>query len=147
MRMELRIESKLVIIEAEGGFSVQVCEEKAVVQAVSEKVEVKSVREPAAASVAGPVVAPVSAPPVAPPVNGGLFEKLVGLRRELAAAGGVPPYVVFKDKTLQEMAEKCPSSLAEFGNISGVGQAKLEKYGAQFLAVIQGANPGGGCAA
>jgi ATP-dependent DNA helicase RecQ len=138
MKMELKIEGKVIVIEAEGVVSVSVREEASAVRPVVQKEKENVAVEPAAASVAGPVVVPAVAPAVLPPVApSGLFEKLVGLRRELAAAGGVPPYVVFKDKTLQEMAEKCPSSLAEFGSISGVGQAKLEKYGAQFLAVIQ----------
>jgi len=83
-------------------------------------------------------VAPQAEPETA--VNGGdLFTKLVELRRELSAAASVPPYVIFKDSTLREMVEKRPADLAAFGNIGGVGKTKLEKYGAAFLAVIEGA--------
>jgi ATP-dependent DNA helicase RecQ len=67
-----------------------------------------------------------------------LFSKLVELRRGFAAAASVPPYVVFKDSALREMVDKRPADLAAFGSISGVGKAKLEKYGDIFLAAIKG---------
>ena len=76
--------------------------------------------------------------PVVEPESG-LFKKLAELRREIAYAQGLPPYIIFHDKSLWEMIEVKPQSLAEFGKISGVGQAKLEKYGKRFLAVINGA--------
>ncbi|MET0248596.1 MAG: HRDC domain-containing protein, partial [Sphingobium sp.] len=50
---------------------------------------------------------------------------------------GVPPYVVFHDSTLREMAEQRPASLRELGTISGVGQRKLDAYGDAFLAAIR----------
>ena len=68
-----------------------------------------------------------------------MFRKLAELRREIAYANGLPAYMVFHDKTLREMVESQPQNLAAFGKISGVGQAKLEKYGERFLAVIKGA--------
>ena len=68
-----------------------------------------------------------------------LFKNLAALRKELAAADGVPPYLIFHNKTLLEMVEKMPGDIHAMGAVSGVGQAKLEKYGAQFLAVINGA--------
>ncbi len=67
-----------------------------------------------------------------------LFEALRARRRELAAAQGVPPYVIFHDRTLIEMARARPRRLDQFAGISGVGRAKLERYGADFLAVIAG---------
>jgi len=67
-----------------------------------------------------------------------LFEKLRARRLELAKAGNVPPYVIFHDKTLMEMAARCPRSMAELRAIAGVGDAKLARYGAAFLAVING---------
>ena len=67
-----------------------------------------------------------------------LFLKLAELRKELATADGVPPYLVFHNKTLQEMAKKMPQDLQTLSKISGVGQAKLEKYGAIFLEAICG---------
>ncbi|MCL2568394.1 MAG: DNA helicase RecQ [Oscillospiraceae bacterium] len=70
--------------------------------------------------------------------NDDLFEKLRGLRTELARAQGVPPYVIFHDATLVEMSEVMPETEADFLEISGVGQRKFERYGAEFLAVIRG---------
>jgi len=79
-----------------------------------------------------------ASPPVAEP-EGNMFKKLAELRREIAYANGVPPYMIFHDKALHEMVEALPKNLAAFSKISGVGQAKLEKYGERFLAVINGA--------
>ena len=68
-----------------------------------------------------------------------LFSALKAKRRALAEAQGVPAYVVFPDRTLQEMAERKPLTLDTMMGITGVGAKKLESYGAQFLAVITGA--------
>jgi ATP-dependent DNA helicase RecQ len=68
-----------------------------------------------------------------------LFEALRALRRELAAEAQVPPYVIFHDAVLREMAAARPGSLAELGEISGVGARKLEAYGDAFLSVIRNA--------
>ena len=69
--------------------------------------------------------------------NNALFHKLSGLRRELASAAKVPPYMIFHDKTLLSMVEKMPVDLFSLGNISGVGKSKLEKYGDMFLSALQ----------
>jgi ATP-dependent DNA helicase RecQ len=66
-----------------------------------------------------------------------LFEALRLRRRDLAKEAGVPPYVIFHDSTLREMAAAKPASLGALGRISGVGAAKLERYGAAFVEVIQ----------
>ena len=66
-----------------------------------------------------------------------LFEKLRARRLELAKAGNVPPYVIFHDKTLMEMAARTPRSPAELAGISGVGESKLARYGEAFLEVIK----------
>ena len=66
-----------------------------------------------------------------------LFEALRSLRRELAVEGKVPPYVIFHDATLREMAAEKPQSLDALGQISGVGARKLEAYGEAFLRVIR----------
>jgi len=71
------------------------------------------------------------------PVGDPLFDALRACRRELAQEQGVPPYVIFHDSTLREMAEQRPTSLAELGHISGVGQRKLDAYGDAFLAAIR----------
>ncbi|HQN54206.1 MAG TPA: DNA helicase RecQ [Novosphingobium sp.] len=71
------------------------------------------------------------------PVGDPLFEALRALRRELAQEAGVPPYVIFHDSTLREMAEVRPASLAALGEIGGVGTRKLEAYGDAFLGIIR----------
>ena len=64
-----------------------------------------------------------------------MFQKLAELRRDIANADGVPPYVVFHDKTLREMVDKRPADMASLGSIAGVGQSKLNKYGERFLSI------------
>ena len=71
------------------------------------------------------------------PVGDPLFDALRTCRRELAQEQGVPPYVIFHDSTLREMAEQRPATLAELGHISGIGQRKLDAYGDAFLAAIR----------
>jgi ATP-dependent DNA helicase RecQ len=66
-----------------------------------------------------------------------LFEALRAERTKIAKALGVPPYVVFPDTTLIAMASERPGNEAEMLAISGVGQAKLERYGEAFLGVIR----------
>ena len=70
-------------------------------------------------------------------IDVGLWEALRERRRLLAEEQGVPPYVIFHDRTLQEMCCQLPRNRAELGHINGVGERKLEKYGAQFLQVIE----------
>jgi len=65
-----------------------------------------------------------------------LWETLREKRRQLAEVQGVPPYVVFHDKTLQAMAREQPKRLDDFSRLPGVGERKLEKYGSDFLEVI-----------
>ncbi|TMO71980.1 DNA helicase RecQ [Pseudoalteromonas sp. S3785] len=66
-----------------------------------------------------------------------LFARLRALRKELADADDVPPYVVFNDKTLAEMAQLMPTNDSEFLKVSGVGFTKLNKYGGEFLTAIR----------
>jgi ATP-dependent DNA helicase RecQ len=70
------------------------------------------------------------------PVGDPLFEALRARRRELAEDAGVPPYVIFHDATLRELAERKPKDLSNFAMISGVGSRKLEAYGKAFISVI-----------
>lgn len=63
------------------------------------------------------------------------WDALRACRKKLADEQGVPPYVIFHDATLKEVIDKQPTSLQAFGDISGVGQKKLDKYGAAFLDV------------
>ena len=66
-----------------------------------------------------------------------LFESLRALRRELARERGVPPYLVFNDRTLAAMAASKPSTLEELLEIKGVGEKKAKDLGPAFLARIQ----------
>jgi ATP-dependent DNA helicase RecQ len=66
-----------------------------------------------------------------------LFEALKALRTRLAQEQKVPAYVVFSDRTLAELAAHRPTSPRAFREIHGVGDAKLERYGAAFLEVVQ----------
>lgn len=66
-----------------------------------------------------------------------LFAKLKHLRKSIAEQDDVPPFVVFSDASLADMAESLPQSSSMFLDISGVGQTKLERYGERFLGVIQ----------
>ena len=65
-----------------------------------------------------------------------MFEALRAVRRDIAAAAGVPPYVVFHDSTLRGIAEARPRTLAELSRIQGVGEAKLLRYGEAMLAAV-----------
>jgi len=65
-----------------------------------------------------------------------LFERLRALRKHLADAHGLPPYVVFHDSTLREMVARRPLTLSQFAELPGVGQAKLARYGDHFIAAI-----------
>lgn len=66
-----------------------------------------------------------------------LFEELKKVRTEFAREENVPPYVIFSDATLVEMATYLPHNSAEMRKISGVGDLKLEKYGADFISEIR----------
>jgi ATP-dependent DNA helicase RecQ len=66
-----------------------------------------------------------------------LFDRLRGLRRDLAKSQGVPAYVVFNDRTLREMARRRPRTAAELLEVPGVGAVKLERYGSAFLAELE----------
>jgi len=71
------------------------------------------------------------------PYNEDLFDKLRQLRKDLAAEQGVPPYVVFSDKTLHEMCRAFPKTQIEMAEVSGVGEAKLARYGEVFAGAIR----------
>ena len=72
------------------------------------------------------------------PYDETLFEELRGLRKRLADEEGVPPYIVFGDATLIQMARDKPLEETELLGVTGVGQHKLEKYGSRFLDAIAG---------
>ena len=69
--------------------------------------------------------------------NHALFALLREKRKQLADAAGVPPYVIFSDRTLVEMAAYFPQSLQSMLNINGVGKVKLDQYGETFVALIK----------
>jgi ATP-dependent DNA helicase RecQ len=66
-----------------------------------------------------------------------LFESLRALRKRLADEAGMPPYIIFNDASLWDMAQRQPTTLQEFSTILGVGQAKLARYGGQFVELIR----------
>ena len=131
---------ELVIYEESGGFELELrelervwWEEPSAFESASAQKEVHLVTLPVVEKESQLVISPVVEP------ESDLFAKLANLRRELAYANGLPPYIIFHDKSLWEMVETMPQDLESFGKISGVGQAKLEKYGEMFLSVINGA--------
>ena len=164
MRIEFRVEGRLVAVEAEGAVTVRISEEEGTGRLGEDMASrIAELRR-------GFAEAPEEAPEPAPGAEDGvvaegeasverggvpaipdeirkeagaaaemdLFMRLSSLRRELAAEAGVPPYVVFQDKSLHEMAEKRPQDMDALSAISGVGKARLEKYGERFLSVIAG---------
>lgn len=75
-----------------------------------------------------------------PPIqtrNPGLFDALRNLRTEIAREQGVPPYIIFHDRTLHEMAERQPENPEQMRGISGVGEQKLKRYGSRFLDLLR----------
>lgn len=80
--------------------------------------------------------APLFTPTVFENEDEGLFEALRQLRKKLADQLAIPAYIVLSDKTLHLLALKKPGDMEAFGEISGIGEFKKEKYGKDFLAVI-----------
>lgn len=71
------------------------------------------------------------------PAETALLGKLKALRRDLAKERNVPAYVVFADKTLEEMAVEHPRTRTELAGVKGVGAAKLEAFGTAFLKILK----------
>ena len=80
--------------------------------------------------------APAAPDAMRAPADAALLERLKAKRLALARAAGVPAYVVFPDRTLIEMAAAKPRTQEALAGLHGVGEAKLARYGAAFLAVI-----------
>jgi ATP-dependent DNA helicase RecQ len=78
---------------------------------------------------------PVSAMPSAPAAQD-LFEELRAWRAAEAKAQRIPPYVIFHDTVLRDIAAVRPESIEELGQIRGVGASKLQRYGAAVLAIL-----------
>ena len=110
--LKLQPESREVLF---GGREVQVLKTK--------KMKGKRARRPAAAA--------------AGPYNEELFDQLRGLRKALASEHGVPPYVIFTDRTLHEMARFFPATESEMLQITGVGETRLARYGRQFMEALR----------
>ena len=93
-----------------------------------ERVEIKIRRQDQQSRKTGRAARQAEAAP-----NPALFERLRGLRSQLARQQGAPAYVIFNDATLRQMSGKAPDGWAAMLEISGVGQQKMERYGQQFL--------------
>jgi ATP-dependent DNA helicase RecQ len=90
----------------------------------------------------GPCVAPpVAATTAVDEAEGALFQSLRAVRRRFAEEANVPPFVIFSDATLREMAAKRPQTRADMLAVGGVGNAKWERYGEAFLSVTRAAAP------
>lgn len=70
-------------------------------------------------------------------VDDALFDELRGIRSLLASEHKVPPYIIFSDESLREMCQKLPQTDTELLTVKGVGENKLEKYGAYFLDALK----------
>ena len=66
-----------------------------------------------------------------------LFERLRGWRREMAAETGKPPYRIFPDATLRNIARERPKTLGYLGSLPGIGEAKLDHYGEEVIAIVK----------
>lgn len=65
-----------------------------------------------------------------------MFERLRNLRTEIATSKGVPPYIIFSDKTLKDMSVKLPNSKEEMLKVHGIGEVKFQRYGTEFLSLL-----------
>ncbi|TDT90340.1 ATP-dependent DNA helicase RecQ [Azorhizobium sp. AG788] len=99
------------------------------------RVQLKAEKRTKPARASGGARAP--RPTLSTPDDERLYQKLRALRLELARAQSVPPYVIFHDATLMEIVRVRPRSLAALGDVSGVGEAKLERYGPVFLEAVR----------
>ena len=72
-----------------------------------------------------------------PPADGGTFEALRAWRKEEATRQAVPAYVIFPDRTLEEIAARRPGSIDALASVHGVGASKLERYGQDVLRVLR----------
>jgi ATP-dependent DNA helicase RecQ len=66
-----------------------------------------------------------------------IYDKLRDLRTQIASAKGIPPYIVFSDKTLKELSNKKPQNKEEMLEVHGIGEVKFERYGDEFLELLQ----------
>ncbi len=124
-----------VIAKAEGLYPTLLLLPKAVrILKGEERLDIVRVHESPAKAVKAKSAAPEAEGN--PAGNHELFELLRSLRKQIADEQGIPPYVVFSDRTLRDMAAHSPRTAEALLSISGVGEVKLERYGQQFLRVI-----------
>jgi len=74
--------------------------------------------------------------------NQTIFDQLKTLRREIAQTNNIPPYIVFSDKTLKELSVKLPSSKQEMLEVHGIGEVKYDRYGEEFLVLMEEVSEG-----
>jgi ATP-dependent DNA helicase RecQ len=65
-----------------------------------------------------------------------MYDKLRSLRTQIASEKGIPPYIVFSDKTLKDLSAKVPQSKEEMLAVHGIGEVKFERYGLEFLELL-----------
>jgi ATP-dependent DNA helicase RecQ len=126
--------SGLVVVDHEAHGALTLSEGARAVFKGEQKVTLRKDRPQKAADVRRSLSKAVELPAEAQPI----FDALRAERTLIARQQGVPPYVVFQDATLRAMAQQRPGSLEEMINLPGIGQAKLERYGEAFLAVLDG---------
>ena len=121
---------KVAVIEDSGDVSIKVLpvEEKLFVDKVTDNLQEVEQAEPLSEAV--PEVLDIS-----PDL---LFQRLVALRKQIAKEEKLPPYIIFHDTSLKDMVSKLPVDLESMKSVSGVGHAKLEKYGSRFIEAIRG---------
>ena len=125
----------LLSVDVEGYGSIRLTEDSRAVLRGEREVRMRRDVRPAAARSRARRKDP--APPPDPATwDEGLWEALRARRTELAAEQGVPPYVIFHDSTLREMVALRPRTPDDFSRLGGVGETKLHRYGADFIAVI-----------
>ena len=125
----------LLSVDVEGYGSIRLTEDSRAVLRGEREVRMRRDVRPAAARSRARRKAP-EAPPDPATWDEGLWEALRSRRTELAAEQGVPPYVIFHDSTLREMVALRPRTPDDFSRLGGVGETKLHRYGADFIAVI-----------
>jgi superfamily II DNA helicase RecQ len=127
---------KLTIIEDGGRIAVSIAAvEAAPLQEQAQPEVVTLVEAAAEPQTIGEAVQDAAPAAVAEPEQ--LFQRLAALRKQIAAEVRLPPYIIFHDATLREMSKLLPADTEALKTISGVGQAKIEKYGMRFLQAIR----------
>jgi ATP-dependent DNA helicase RecQ len=119
---DISASGRISIVEDLGNVTIEILPVEAVTSLSSVVPEVEPVQE------VSPVETAIS--------TDDLFQRLASLRKQISQEVKLPAYMVFHDTTLKDMASKLPADLSEMKDISGVGQAKIEKYGSRFLDAI-----------